>query len=157
MDPILLILLLVGVGVVLLIGEALLPTHGIVGAAGVLCFIGAIGVCFYINRWLGLGVSVAAVALSPFLVSGFIHVWKRSRIGRRIIMPPIESTLPPPEVHIGQTGVAFSELRPMGECDFGDRRVEALSEHGLIKPGTKVKVVAFTNGKATVRAIDASA
>jgi hypothetical protein len=43
----------------------------------------------------------------------------------------------------------------MGECEFDDdgQRLEVISEHGMIPPGTKVKVVSIVNGRPAVRVI----
>ena len=59
MDPVALSLLLLAGAIVLLVGELLLPTHGVLGLMGLFCLAGAIGVTFYINRWLGFGDSGA--------------------------------------------------------------------------------------------------
>ena len=53
----------------------------------------------------------------------------------------------------GQPGVAVSELRPGGVCEFGDQRVPSQSEAGIIRAGTPVRVVAYADGRATVRAV----
>jgi membrane-bound ClpP family serine protease len=74
-------------------------------------------------------------------------------VGRRIILQPLQTAPAPAAVAIGQTGVAVSELRPMGECDFGNQRIEVISELGMIQPGQKVKVVAINSGRPTVRVV----
>ena len=58
-------------------------------------------------------------------------------------------------IKLGQIGISVNEMRPLGECDFGDQRLEAVSELGIIAPGSKVRVVAIDNGRPTVRAVDA--
>ena len=153
MDPIALSLLLLAGALVLLVGELLLPTHGVLGLMGLICLAGAIGVTFYINRWLGMGVFLAAVVVSPFAWAVALKVWERSPVGRRVLLPPAEVARPVIAVKLGQVGTAFSEMRPMGEVDFDDLRMEAISERGIIRAGQKVKVVAVTNGVATVRAV----
>jgi membrane-bound ClpP family serine protease len=153
MDPISLIFVLVGGAVVLLIGELLLPTHGVLGFAGLLCLAGAIGVCFYLNRWLGLGVLLAAVIASPFVWNFLITVWMKTPVGKRIVLAPYESRVAPPAVRAGDTGITVSELRPMGEVEFDGRRFEAIAEHGMIPPGSRVRVVALRQGMPAVRVI----
>lgn len=154
MDPIALSLLLLAGALVLLVGELLLPTHGVLGLMGLICLAGAIGVTFYINRWLGLGVFLAAVVVSPFAWAIGLKIWERSPVGRRVLLPPAEVARPVIPVKLGQVGTAFSEMRPMGEVDFdGDQRMEAISERGVIRAGQKVKVVNVTNGIPTVRAV----
>lgn len=146
-------MLAVAVGVVLLVAEALLPTHGVLGVLGVASIGVAIGACFYVNAWLGLGVLIAAALVSPLIGAGFVKIYPHTPIGRKMVLQPPASRTTPPPIHVGQTGVAASELRPMGECDFGDQRVEVISEYGMIPSGTKVKVVAINNGRPAVRMI----
>lgn len=153
MDPISISLLLVAGAIVLLVGELLLPTHGVLGFAGLLCLAGAIGATFYVNRWLGLSVFLAAVIASPFLWSIGIRLWERSPVGRRLILQPSDPSRPVIPVKIGQIGIAASELRPMGECDFGDQRLSVTSDRGIIRAGQKVRVVAVVSGLPTVRVV----
>lgn len=146
-------ILAVIVGVVLLVAEALLPTHGVLGVAGIASIAVAIGACFYVNQWIGLSVLVAVVLTSPLVGAAFVKIYPHTPIGRRMVLQPPASRPAPPPIHIGQTGVAVSELRPMGECDFGDQRIEVISEYGIIPSGKPVKVVAFNNGRPAVRMI----
>jgi membrane-bound ClpP family serine protease len=151
MDPIILIFLLLAAGIVLLFGELLLPTGGILGLIGLLCFGGVMVVAFTIDKWLGLAVFLGSVAASPFLVTLGMKLWTRSFVGRRIILQPVEATRPVVPVKIGDVGEAVTDLRPMGECDFAGQRIESISEHGIIRRGEKVRVVGMINGRATVR------
>jgi membrane-bound serine protease (ClpP class) len=155
MNPMLLILLLLAAGVVLLVAEALLPTHGLLGLAGLLCFGVALVVVFRINQWAGLIVFIAAIVASPFIFSLSMQLWARSPVGKKLILQPLQTSHPVSSITLGQIGTAVTELRPIGECDFGDQRLEAASELGIIRAGQKVKVVALVNGRPTVRATDA--
>lgn len=154
MDPISISLLLVAGAIVLLVGELLLPTHGVLGFFGLLCLAGAIGATFYINRWLGLGVLLSAVVASPFIWSIGIRLWEKSPVGKRLILQPTDSSRPIIPVKIGQIGVAATELRPMGECDFGDQRISVSSERGIVRSGQTVRVVAVVNGVPSVRVVN---
>jgi membrane-bound ClpP family serine protease len=59
-------------------------------------------------------------------------------------------------IPVGQVGVAVTELRPMGECEFEEERMEAISERGIIRPGQSVKVVGARSGRPLVRAVQQS-
>jgi membrane-bound serine protease (ClpP class) len=153
MQPVHLVILLAVIGVVLLVAELLLPTHGVLGVIGLIAIVGAIGVCFSINQWLGLGVFIGSVIVSPFVANFALHLWPRTYVGRRILLPDVDARLTAPPVVLGQMGVCVSDLRPMGECEFGGYRLEAISEHGIIGAGSKVKVVSIASDKPTVRAM----
>lgn len=151
MDPIFWIILFALLGTVLLVAELLLPSHGLLGVAAVVCFAVAIGVCFAVNRWLGIGVFAGAILLLPFVGAALLSAWQRSPIGKRLTLNATVGKADTGGVMVGQTGVAVSELRPTGECEFGDHRLQATSDSGLVHAGTPVRVVAFANGVATVR------
>ena len=82
---------------------------------------------------------------------------RRTFLGRRLILKPIESPLQLSAIKVGQTGIAASELKPLGMCDFGLDRVEVISEFGIVPAGTAVRVVAVIDNRPTVRAVDAPA
>jgi len=164
MTPLGLILVLCGLTLVLVLAEVILPTHGLLGLLGLACAAGAVGVCFFVNRWLGLGVLLACVVVAPVLAGAFLNIWPRTPLGRRVVLPSTVTVPLPPPVYIGQVGVTRAALRPAGEVEFvGDAatppgepvRVEAVSEFGLIPPGTRVKVVALVEGRPRVRPVAA--
>lgn len=151
MNSMVFMLLLLGIGILLLIAELFLPTHGVLGVLGLISVAGAIGVVFTFDRWLGLAVLAAAIVGSPFIGMLSMKLWARSPIGRKIVLPPVESPRPIVLTRIGQIGATVTDLRPIGECDFGEQRIEAASELGIIPAGQKVRIVAVENGRPTVR------
>lgn len=153
MTPALFILTLVAAALVLLVLELFLPSHGLLGLMGIICLGVAIGRCFWINQWLGLGALLGTLAISPFAFAGAMKIWPRTPLGKRLVLKPIDSAIARPPVAVGQRGLAISELRPMGTADFGGARVEVLSQMGLIAPSTPVKVVAFENNRPIVAAV----
>jgi membrane-bound ClpP family serine protease len=148
-----LVLLLLAIGAVLIVAELLLPSHGMLGIGATAAILGAVYVCSRQSIWAGLALLVALAIATPFVWTAFLKIWPKTPVGRRVILPPIEATHPPLAVRIGQSGVTVSELRPMGTCEFEGVRLEAISEHGLVAPGTAVKVVALVNNRPTVRVV----
>jgi membrane-bound serine protease (ClpP class) len=53
---------------------------------------------------------------------------------------------------IGKTGIALSELRPIGTAEIEDERVDVTTDGEYIDKGTPVKVVRADNMKVVVRA-----
>ena len=146
-----LVALLMGVALVLLVAELLIPSHGLLGLACTGCILGAIFVASRQNVWAGLALLVGVAAATPFAWTAFVKFWPMTPVGRRVVLPPVTSEPVPPLVRVGQTGITASELRPIGVCDFDGIRVEAHSEHGIVPPGTAVRVVALVNNRPTVR------
>jgi len=146
-----LVALLMLIAAALLIAEVLLPSHGVLGLGAAGCILAAIFVAARQNVWAGLALLVGVTAMTPFAWVAFVKLWPKTPIGRRLVLPPVANPPPSSTVRVGQAGVTMSELRPIGVCEFDGVRVEAHSEHGIVPPGTAVKVVALVNNRPTVR------
>ena len=151
------LIFLIVLGIVLLIAELLLPTHGIIGLMGAGLLAAAVVLCFMIRPWLGLVALVGGAMAMPAGWALFIKYWPRSPVGRRIILGPPKSERQLLTLQIGQTGQSVSCLRPMGTCEFAGQRLEALSEYGIIEPGRPVRVVALNNSRPVVREVPSNA
>src|SRR5581483_164584 len=123
MTATMLCIFLFAVGIVLILGECALPTHGMLGIVGGGAILGAICVGFHMSQWLGAGMLAVTLVLSPIVAT----LWPRV-VGKKLMLPTTETLVSPPRVGLGQIGVAVSELRPMGWCEFDDRRHEVRAE-----------------------------
>ena len=155
MSPLALILILVAAGVVLIVADVILPSGGLLTVVGAGALLTANIICFTIDRWLGLGVLFAGVAAAPFVATGLVAAWKRTPIGKQMILDYSESAPPREVVRVGLTGRSLTALRPMGECvfagDFGEATIQCKSEFGDLPPDTAVRVTHVKDGLATVR------
>jgi membrane-bound ClpP family serine protease len=151
MDPITLIVLLLALALVLAALETLLPTHGALGVAGLIAAFWAVGVGFsHDTRW-GVGLLIGTIVATPLVAMAVLKVWEHSPVGRRLTLT--ESIRPPAQepIRVGDSGVTTTALRPMGEAEFGPVIVSVQSRRGLpIDSGTKVRVIGYENGVATV-------
>jgi membrane-bound serine protease (ClpP class) len=168
MTPIGLAILLFSLGAVLVLVEVMLPTHGVVGVLAALLIVAGVGVTFYINQYLGLGIAVLLVVALPICGALWVKIWPKTPVGRRLILGDVTPPAPTaPAVHVGQTGVTVTELRPTGVCEFpsrartaagapcvGTERLEARCEHGTIPAGRTVRVVAVVDSRPTVRMVE---
>ncbi len=150
---VLVILSLLAAAAVLAFLELLLPSHGLLGLLAAACFLGAVVGCFWIDKWLGVGVLIASMFALPFVWSAVVKWWPTSVAGRKMVLQPVDSTVTRSPVAVGQEGVAVSELRPGGMVDFSGNRIEVASEFGMIAPATRVRVVSFENNRPIVVAV----
>jgi len=153
MTPLTWAIVLFFAGVVILLAELVLPSHGLLGVMGAGCVIASVCVAFYVNQWAGLAATLVIAAASPIVGMWVARIWPKTYVGRRLVLPPIQSQPQPLAVQIGQVGVSISELRPMGMCEFEGQRVEASSEFGIIPAGAQVKVVSVVDRRPIVRAM----
>lgn len=145
------------IAAILLAAELVIPSHGlltVLAGAALLCMV---GVSFSVGRWFGFSALVALAILGPVGGSVMIRLWQRSPIGRRIVLHSVVENPPRATVLVGATGVTMSEIRPMGDAEFGDIRLRARSEMGDVIPaGRAVTVIAVSDGVATVRATESN-
>jgi membrane-bound serine protease (ClpP class) len=155
MTPVLLAILLFALGAALLVGEMFVP-GGVLGVLGTVSIVAAVVTCFFVNRWLGVGAMGGMIVLGPLAWTAWVKAVQKTRLARGLVLPSHEQQPPEPceqPVKIGQRGVALSELKPGGVCEFGDARVPSVAEHGSIARGVEVRVVACEGGRATVRPV----
>jgi len=157
MTPVEWIFMLGVVGVVLLVAELFLPTHGLVGVLGIGALVAAVVMCFVVDQWLGVTALVAGLLATPVAGFWFGRLWPKSFLGRRLVLQPEVERIILPPVRLGEQGVTVTELRPGGVCEFGAERLEATSDRGMISAGRRVVVVGLTDRRPTVRAVEPDA
>ena len=149
-------LALMAIAIVLFVSEVFIPSHGVLSVLATGCLVIAVVLCFMIQRWLGVGVMAALLLLGPVGLSLGVSVWQRTPVGRRMVLTATSGDPNKSFVLVGSVGTTLTELRPMGECEFDGRRVQARSELGrVIGAGLEVVVLDFADNAATVRPVAA--
>ncbi|HNQ22843.1 MAG TPA: NfeD family protein [Phycisphaerae bacterium] len=136
-------------GILVLVAEIFIPSHGILTVVGIgLLVAGIVRTFMDFGREAGVVAVLACMIVVPCMAGVAIRYWHRTPFGRRISPPnPVLSTadvgVPVADLErlVGQTGKAVSTLRPVGVCDFGGQRVSCVAELGMIAPGTTVQAV----------------
>lgn len=155
MDPLLIAVILLFVGLVLLVAEAVLPSHGIIGLLAAAFLAGTVYYCFRAGPWLGIGAMAVMVVVSPFVFMWMMSIWPKTPVGKRLVLnATVPAAKSPERLSIGEQGQTVTELRPIGECDFGDTRAEVISEYGVISARQRVQIVAIDpDGRPVVKAM----
>src|SRR5687768_12879846 len=86
MDPLPLSRLLFAAGLLLLVAEVALPSHGVIGLLGAACIVAGVGVVFYLHPWAGLALATGLTVATPFLISLWLKIWPKTPFGRRLIL-----------------------------------------------------------------------
>jgi membrane-bound serine protease (ClpP class) len=148
------IAILILFGAVLLVLETLLP--GLVaGLAGMGCLLAAV-ILAYVRlpmeqaHLVFLGV-VAGLVVGTWL---WFRYFPDSPLARRFISRGAVGELGVENsALLHQSGVAQTTLRPCGTAMIGGKRVDVVTEGGMIDPGTPLKVVAVEGMRVVVRAV----
>jgi membrane-bound serine protease (ClpP class) len=167
-----LILLAIGAGLIAL-EVFVIPGFGVTGIGGILCVMAAL-VLSTIGLPLKVVVATGAwiepltrVALAFALtVVGMIIAARylpRTRLFGGLVLKsaltsntghagPSSFMSADESKYIGQSGVAESDLRPVGVARFGEQRIDVVSEGGYVRAGSRVRVIAVEGARIVVRA-----
>lgn len=158
MSEIAILLMLYGVGVLMLIAEIFIPSHGVLTLAGVGFLVAAIVKTFsYGGHEAGVVAILACLVFLPVFAFVSIKYWPRTPIGRRIAPPnPVltaaDTSVPVEKLNrlVGRTGLSKTALRPVGICEFDGQRISCVAEYGIIEAGTVVRGTRITGSNLTV-------
>jgi len=147
MSDVSIITLLFAAGVLVLIAELFLPSHGILTVIGLgLLIAGVVQTFRYGGERAGGIATIACLIGLPVFAVAAVRIWPKTWVGRRIAPPnPIlsgrDTSVPVEEIsrYIGQTGRSLTTLRPVGICEFQGRRVSCIAEFGMVDSGVTVE------------------
>lgn len=164
MESVTLAYILIGVGILLLFAEFVLPTGGILAGLGLFGMIFGVGMTFmYGDPSTGMIALVLAFVVVPILGGVALRYWPQTRMGQRFILNTPgddDATVATMPVNIeleqlrGRFGRAVSALRPSGVVEFDGRRVDTITEGLMIDEGQWVRCIDVKAGKVVVRAAD---
>jgi membrane-bound ClpP family serine protease len=153
-------ILCLAIGLLLLIVEIFVPSGGLIGILAIGLVVWSLVLAFTASVVLGLKFLIAVCVLMPLALALAVHLWPRTPLAKWIFLKPPDPEEVEPEtaVHgvrlehlIGQFGRALTPLRPSGVVDFDGRRIDGLSEEGLIPPGSLVRAVQVRGSQLVVR------
>lgn len=149
-----LIITLLILGALLMFLETVLPGM-VTGIIGFLCLAAAV-VAGYHNFDIQTGnLILAAVAVELALgLFVWLKFFPESRLARRFISRSAvgELGVENPEL-LHCTGVSITNLRPSGAATIDGKRIDVVTEGGLIDQGKPIKVVAVEGARVVVREI----
>lgn len=154
--------------------EIFLPSGGLLALLCGACSIASIVVMFVFDSALGALMMIGYVVVIPFAFYWGVRLWERSPIGRKLILGADEDftseseSVNRSEVDrqdrvssikrlIGRTGIADSQLRPVGYVRIDGERLDAIAEGDLIDAGQTITVVDAYDNQLKVRLAEPNA
>ena len=158
MSEIAILVALYAVGVMLLVAEIFIPSHGILSVVGIGFLVAAVVKTFnYGGREAGVVAVLACLVFVPTFAIIAIKYWHRTPIGRLIAPPnPVLSAadtgVPVAQLSelVGQTGRTVSPLRPVGVGEFRGRRVSCVAEFGMVEADVIVEATGIKGSNLVV-------
>lgn len=149
-----LVITLFVVGAILLVLETVLPGM-IAGAIGLLCIIaGVIQSYVVFGPQVGTGVLAGTLVVLMAGTMAWMKFFPQTPMGRVFTSRGTVGNINAerPEL-LHQTGSALTSLRPSGTALINGRRVDVVTEGGMIERNTPIKVVGIEGMRVIVRAI----
>ncbi len=138
--------------------EILTPMFGLLASLGIAALAGAIWAAYSINNVFGVVVLVGTIVWAPTYLILLVRVLPKTPLGKRLFLQRARKAdgeaAPEAEKYeslIGSEGVAATLLRPSGAVQIDGQRIIAISEQGVIKKGTSVRVVGASSMNVIVR------
>lgn len=144
-------------GILLLVADFFLPSHGLltVMSFGALAY--GLYLTFQVSQEAGLLALLALLIGIPLILRFAIRHWHATWFGRKISPPnPVlsyEDRMPVRELEamVGRVGRTLTPLRPVGMCLFGEQRVECVSEQGMLDAQIEVEAIRLNDRTLVVR------
>jgi membrane-bound serine protease (ClpP class) len=155
------IVILFAVGILMLVAEIFIPSHGVLSVAATGFLVAGIVQTFrYAGRDAGIASVFACLVIVPSLAYVAIKYWPKSPIGRRIAPPnptltEHDTSVPVAELArlVGHAGTSTTTLRPVGVCMIDGRRVNCIAEYGMIDAGKKVRATRVAGANLAVEEV----
>lgn len=144
------------IGYLLLFAELFLP-GGVIGVLGLLAVIYGCYLAFGLGGLWGS----AAIILSIVVTGLAVHLFFRSRLGRRLVLSEDEGKTwkaqeDDLEGLVGKAGTALTSLRPAGLADLDGRRVDVVTDGQFVERSRPVRVVEVEGNRVMVEEIEES-
>ena len=155
---------LLAASLLLVIIEVFVPSGGLIAITAAGCAIAGIVFLFRFKTSWGVSGTLAMLVLGPTAFGFALKVWPSTPIGRRMLgakTPEEEEADRLAELKerqkqqslVGAEGTVLTDLRPVGMIQIDSVRMEALSEMGVIRAGTRVRVTVVESNQIKVRAV----
>jgi len=152
MDSLLLIGIgLLGLGVLLMVLEAFVPSGGILGLGAMASAVAGIVFLFkYDTMWGAIG-SLGTVILGPMVFMGAINMLPNTKFGRTMVGDSGEEIAQRKadlnrkqrgerEELMGKEGTALTDMRPSGVVEIDGHRHDAISRGEIVDKGQVIRV-----------------
>ncbi|MBU3729274.1 MAG: hypothetical protein FGM37_08525 [Phycisphaerales bacterium] len=144
---------LLGLAVVLLALELLIPSGGALAVAtGVSAIASVVAMFAYDLTWGAVYLALVCIA-APVVSMAILKLWVNTPVGRRMVLSDETRDAGTQGISVGDEGTTLTVLRPVGTVRIGQVRVDGLAESGFIDAGRRVVVTELIDGNAKVREV----
>ena len=141
----------------ILIGAEIFIPGAVAGTIGGAALFGAVVVAFDISTNCGFYVLFGVFILVAFTTFAWIRLFPKSSIGQKMTLSVDGKAFKTPDPHqalFGKTGTTHSELRPAGYAMIDGKRIDVVSEGGIIDVNVPIRVIKVEGTRVVVRKVE---
>ncbi|MCG3136589.1 MAG: hypothetical protein HJJLKODD_00423 [Phycisphaerae bacterium] len=159
MSATVLVLVLFLAGLLVLVAEIFIPSHGLLSIVGLGFLAAAVYQAYtHISNPAGHWTFAAVLIVVPTMAWIAVKTFHYTPWGKKLAPPnPVVQVNDfAPELQqlkslIGQQGRSITPLRPVGTCIFTEQRVNCVAESGMLATGTEVVAIDLRGNSLVVR------
>jgi len=137
-----------------LIGAEIFIPGAVAGTLGGAALFGAVFVAFGISPTCGFYVLFGVFILVALTTFAWIRLFPKSGIGQKMTLSVDGKDFKSTDSHqalLGKTGITHSELRPAGYAMIEGKRIDVVSEGGVIEANVPIRVIKVEGTRVVVR------
>ncbi len=150
------IVALLGIGVILLLVEIVIP-GGVVGLIGLICIVIGVGLGFTHGLAVGTSITVGVLIAGTIAFRLWIRYFPSSRLGKTLFLSKNakgwKGYQDCSEELLGSIGIAHTPLRPSGTVIIDKKRIDVVTEGEAIEQGESVKILKVEGNRVVVRQV----
>jgi membrane-bound serine protease (ClpP class) len=148
----------------LVVIELFVPSGGIIAVTAFVVAVGGIVAFFRHDTWWGVSSLAFTLVMIPVIFHYAFKIIPHTPMGRRLILGQKDDeevqrqavaeqqARDEEQALVGLSGVALTDLRPVGAAQIEGNRIEVLAEGGAIAAGTPIRVTSVQGNQVKVRA-----
>ena len=152
-------LILLGIGLLLIMAEVLIPSFGLLGGLAAIALIGSVVLAWQESPELGQNFLIAACLLVPLMIMlGFkllpLSPFTKVMVTEGFSFKEGAAIDERDKDLMGKRGVVEAPLRPAGAARIEGRRVDVVTRGEMIESGAWVEVIGLSGNRVEVSACD---
>lgn len=153
-------LVLLGVGLLLIMAEVLIPSMGVLGGLAAMALIGSIVSAYAVSTEVGQRFLIAEAVLVPSMAMLGLKLLPKSPFTKFLMAQGFSfkdgAAIDERDKDLmGERGVVEAPLRPAGTARIAGRRVDVVTRGDMIETGAWVVVIGLSGNRVEVSACDA--
>jgi len=152
-------MILLGVGLVFIMAEVLIPSLGLLGGLATIALIGSVVVAWQESPELGQNFLLAEAVLVPAAIMTGLKLLPKSPFTKFLVAPGFSfkdaaAVDERDQSLLGKRGVVEAQLRPAGIARIDGRRVDVVTRGEMLAVGIHVEVCGLSGNRVEVRACE---